>query len=138
ARKVAARADVAPFHVMEVMRDTREREAPGASALHLEVGQPPTPAPRPAVERAARLLAEHPLHYTDALGTTALRQRIARWYDERYGTSVDAERVVVTSGASGAFVLAFLACFDVGDRVGIAVPGYPCYRNILGALGIEA
>ncbi|MFN8038321.1 MAG: aminotransferase class I/II-fold pyridoxal phosphate-dependent enzyme [Acidimicrobiales bacterium] len=137
APQVARRAGIAPFHVMQVMKAAGERAATGGDVLHLEVGQPATGAPEPVVEAAARALREGPLHYTDADGLPALRQRIGRWYAERYAVDVDPARVVVTTGASGACVLAFLACFDVGGAVAVARPGYPCYRNMLSAFGTE-
>ncbi len=137
ALKQARRAEIAPFIVMEVMRAAAEREATGKDVLHLEVGQPSTPAPRKVREAARRALDEDGLGYTLALGIDALREAIARHYRDVYGTPVGAERVVVTTGSSGGFLLAFLACFDVGDRVALAEPGYPCYRNILAALGVE-
>jgi aspartate/methionine/tyrosine aminotransferase len=134
---VAKRADIAPFYVMEVMKAAGERAAAGAEVLHLEVGQPSTPAPRVVRARATELLAADPLHYTDAVGWAPLRERIAAWYAESHGVAVDPGRVVVTAGASGACVLAFLACFDVGARVAVARPGYPCYRQMLTALGVQ-
>ncbi len=137
APQVARRAGIAPFHVMQVMKAAGERAAAGGDVLHLEVGQPATGAPEPVVEAAARALREGPLHYTDADGLPTLRRRIGRWYAERYGVDVDPNRVIVTTGASGACVLAFLACFDVGDAVAVARPGYPCYRNMLTAFGTE-
>jgi aspartate/methionine/tyrosine aminotransferase len=137
-RPPASRAAIAPFYVMEVMKAAGERERAGGDVLHLEVGQPATPAPATVLEAAAVALREDPLRYTDALGTAALRHRIARWYDERYGVAVDPATVAVTGGASGACVLALLASFDVGDRVAVAAPGYPCYRNMLTAFGVEA
>jgi aspartate/methionine/tyrosine aminotransferase len=137
ALKVAGRASIAPFHVMEVMRAAAERERAGGEVLHLEVGQPSTPAPRGVLEAARRALAEESLGYTLALGIDPLREAIGRHYRDRYGVEVDARRVVVTTGSSGGFLLAFLAAFDPGDRVALAAPGYPCYRNILAALGLE-
>ncbi len=122
---------------MEVMKAAGERAAAGGDVLHLEVGQPATGAPEPVVEAAARALRAGPLHYTDADGLPALRLRIARWYREREALDVDPARIVITTGASGACVLAFLACFDVGAAVAVARPGYPCYRNILTALGCD-
>lgn len=134
---VARRAGIAPFVVMDVLRAANARAAEGEAVLHLEVGQPSAPAPS-AVRRAARtILDTDRLGYTDALGVEALRRRIARHYRETYGVSVDWQRIVITTGSSGAFLLAFLAAFDAGARVGVGVPGYPAYRNILAALGVE-
>jgi aspartate/methionine/tyrosine aminotransferase len=134
--KVAQRAHISPFIVMEVMRAAAQREAGGEGVLHLEVGQPSTGAPRGAVLAAKAALDSDTLGYTLALGLEPLRQRIARHYREAYGVSVSPHSVVVTTGSSAAFLLAFLAAFDLGDRVGILAPGYPCYRNILNALGV--
>ncbi len=122
---------------MDVMRAAAERAAAGGSVLHLEVGQPSTGAPTGVIEAAKRALDEEILGYTLALGIEPLRQRIGRHYRSAYGVTVPADNVVVTTGSSGAFLLAFLAAFDAGDRVGLASPGYPAYRNILSALGVE-
>jgi aspartate/methionine/tyrosine aminotransferase len=135
--KVARRGAVPPFIAMEVLRDANERAAQGASILHLEVGQPSTGAPRAVIEAAKRALDHDQLGYTEALGIGPLRQRIARHYQEMYGLAVDPARVVVTTGSSGAFLLGFLAAFEPGDRVALAAPGYPAYRNILLALDLE-
>jgi len=135
--KVARRGNVPPFIVMDVMRAAGERERAGGAVVHMEVGQPSTPAPAKVLAAAHAALDGHRLGYTDAFGLLSLRRRIARHYGEAYGVAVDAERVVVTAGSSGAFVLSFLAAFDAGDRVALASPGYPAYRNILTALGVE-
>jgi aspartate/methionine/tyrosine aminotransferase len=131
------RSDVPPFYVMEVMRAAEARARAGREVLHLEVGQPSTPAPSGVIEAARRALATDRLGYTGAAGLPALRERIAAWYHERYRIDVGAERVIVTTGASGSCVLAFLAAFDAGDRVAVLEPGYPCYRNDLLAFGVE-
>ena len=136
ALKVARRGIVPPFIAMEVLRDANERAAKGENILHLEVGQPSTGAPRPVIEAAKRALDRDQLGYTEALGIWPLRQRIARHYRDMYGVSVDPGRVIVTAGSSGAFLLGFLAAFDPGDRVALAAPGYPAYKNILVALGM--
>jgi aspartate/methionine/tyrosine aminotransferase len=128
---------VPPFIAMDVLRAANERQAAGAEIIHLEVGQPGSPAPEPVLEAARRILANEPIGYTDALGIAPLRQAIAEHYQTQYGVAVDPSEVVVTTGSSAAFLLAFLAAFEPGDRVGLAVPGYPAYRNILSALGIE-
>jgi aspartate/methionine/tyrosine aminotransferase len=136
--KVSRRGQVPPFIVMDVMRAAAEREAQGADVLHLEVGQPSTGAPAKVIEAAqAALRSGDPLGYTLALGLPELREAIARHYRDFYGVAVPAERVVVTTGSSGAFLLGFLAAFDAGDRVAMASPAYPAYKNILRALGIE-
>lgn len=136
--KVSRRGQVPPFIVMDVMRAAAEREAQGADVLHLEVGQPSTGAPAKVIEAAqAALRSGDPLGYTLALGLPELREAIARHYRDFYGIAVPAERIVVTTGSSGAFLLGFLAAFDAGDRVAMASPAYPAYKNILRALGIE-
>ena len=135
--RVAARAAIPPFYVMEVARAAGERERAGHEVFHLEVGQPSTGLPERARAAVQEAMAAGPLGYTDAEGTPALRRRIARHYRERHGVEVPVERIVVTTGASAAFTLAFLASFDAGDRVAAAAPGYPCYRNALSAFGVE-
>ncbi len=135
--KIARRGKVPPFIVMDVMRAADEREAGGGDVLHLEVGQPGTAAPLKVLEAAARALSSDRLGYTLALGMEELRNRISRHYLDYYGVGVDPARVAVTTGSSGAFVLAFLSAFEAGDRVALASPGYPAYRNILKALGVE-
>ena len=134
--KVARRSAIPPFIAMEVLAAANVREAAGARVLHLEVGQPGSSAPAAVLEAAARALKSHRLGYTEALGMTALREAIADHYQRAYGIAVDPGRVVVTTGSSGAFLLAFLAAFEPGDRVALAAPGYPAYRNILLALGL--
>jgi aspartate/methionine/tyrosine aminotransferase len=133
----ARRSDIAPFYVMEVMRAAEERITAGGEVLHLEVGQPSTSAPQPVLDAAGDALHDDRLGYTNALGVPELRARIARHYGERYGIDVAPERIAVTVGASGGCVLAFLAAFDPGSRVAVTEPGYPCYRNMLEAFGIE-
>lgn len=135
--KTSARGRISPFIVMEVMRAAAERAASGADVFHMEVGQPGTGAPQGVIEAARAALDGHRLGYTVALGIPELREAIAGHYRDYYGVAVPVERVVVTTGSSGAFMLSFLAAFDPGDRVALAAPGYPCYRNILSALGVE-
>lgn len=136
--KISRRGQVPPFIVMDVMTAAAAREKTHGDVLHLEVGQPSTPAPAGVLAAAQAALRDDKIGYTVALGIPPLRQAIADHYGRAYGTAVAPERVVVTTGSSGAFLLAFLAAFDVGDRVALAAPGYPAYRNILTALGIEA
>ncbi|MGE4013916.1 MAG: pyridoxal phosphate-dependent aminotransferase [Alphaproteobacteria bacterium] len=122
---------------MDVVRAANEREARGEGVLHLEVGQPSTGAPHGVIEAAAAALRADKLGYTDSFGIPALRHAIARHYRDWYGLNVPMERVVVTTGSSGAFLLSFLASFDPGDRVVMVEPAYPCYKNILNAIDVE-
>src|SRR5690349_21968488 len=103
---------VPPFIAMDVLRAANEREANGRSVIHLEVGQPGTPAPQPVLEAARRAIAEDRIGYTDALGIPPLREAIAGHYREQYGAEVDPAEIVVTTGSSAAFQLAFLAAFE--------------------------
>lgn len=136
--KIAKRGQVPPFIVMDVMRAAAERVAAGHDdVLHLEVGQPSTGAPARVIAAAKQALDDASLGYTLAFGLDALRERIAGHYRRAYGVTVDAGNVMVTTGSSGAFLLSFLAAFEPGDKVGLASPGYPAYRNILTSLGIE-
>lgn len=134
---VSRRADVEPFHAMDVLAAANRLKASGAPVISLAIGQPSDPAPALVREAAMRALQDGRIGYTDALGTPALRQAIADHYAGHYGVEVSPERVVVTTGSSAGFNLAFLAMFDPGDRVAVAAPGYPAYRNIMKALGIE-
>jgi aspartate/methionine/tyrosine aminotransferase len=122
---------------MDVFRDATARETAGQSVIHLEVGQPGTPAPQAVLDAARAALKDGRIGYTDALGIAPLREAIAGHYRERYGVAVDPAEIVVTTGSSAAFQLAFLAAFEAGDRVALAAPGYSAYRNILSALGLE-
>ncbi|MDE0673739.1 MAG: aminotransferase class I/II-fold pyridoxal phosphate-dependent enzyme [bacterium] len=135
--KESLRSRVPPFHVMEVMKAAALTEAGGGDVLHLEVGQPMRPAPIRVLEAARKGLIEDRLGYTAATGLGALRERVGRFYEDRYGLDVSPDRVVMTIGASAGFVLSCLALFDPGDRVAMTVPGYSAYRNVLSALGLE-
>ena len=138
APRPSKRSQVDPFIVMDVMERARLAEASGRRIIHMEVGQPGTPAPAAARAALAREMEAGSLGYTVALGLPELRARIARLYAEWYGIDLDPGRVVVTAGSSAAFLLAFTALFDAGDRVGLGLPGYPSYRQILRALSLEA
>ncbi|KAA2260102.1 pyridoxal phosphate-dependent aminotransferase [Solihabitans fulvus] len=134
---VAARADVPPFHVMDVVSAAARRARTHGDVISLCVGQPASAAPAPVRAAAVEALSANTLGYTEQLGIPELRAAIAGHYDRQYGLAVDPDDVVVTTGSSGAFLLSFLAAFDAGDRVALASPGYPAYRNILRALGCE-
>ena len=135
--KASGRSDVPPFMVMDVMAAAARIEAAGGHVIHMEVGQPSAPAPKTAISAARAALDAARIDYTSALGIPSLRNRISRHYRDTYGLAVDAERIVITTGSSGAFILSFLAMFEPGDRVAVTVPGYPPYRHILTALGCE-
>jgi aspartate/methionine/tyrosine aminotransferase len=134
----STRSDVPPFMVMDVMAAAARIEAAGGRVIHMEVGQPAAAPPASAIAAARAALATGRLRYTESLGIATLRARIARHYEERYGVAIDPARVVVTTGSSAGFILAFLALFEPGDRVAVALPGYPPYRHILSALGCES
>ena len=131
------RSEVPPFIVMDVMAAAARIEAAGGRVIHMEVGQPAASAPSTALAAARAALSGSYLGYTEALGIPSLRRRIGRHYAEQYGFSVDPARIIVTTGSSGGFILAFLAMFEAGDRIALANPGYPPYRHILSALGCE-
>ena len=135
--KPSKRSDVPAFIVMDVMAAAAQREAQGAHVIHMEVGQPAAPAPATAIKAAQAALVHGRIGYTETLGIPSLRGRIARHYEDAYDLALDPARVVVTTGSSGGFILAFLSLFESGDRVALANPGYPPYRHILSALGCE-
>ncbi len=136
--QVASRANVPPFHVMDLLAAASARQRSHGDLLNLLPGQPGTGAPAPVRDEAIRLLQSgEPLGYTPATGILELRRAIAGHHLRAHGLDVDPDEVVVTTGSSGGFLLAFLAAFEVGDRVAMARPGYPCYRNVLSALGCE-
>jgi aspartate/methionine/tyrosine aminotransferase len=133
----SARSGVPPFMVMDVMAAAARLEAQGRRIVRMEVGQPAAGAPASSIAAVRAALAEGPHGYTEALGMPSLRRRIAQAYSQWHDIALDAERVVVTTGSSAGFMLAFLAAFEPGDRVAVSVPGYPPYRHILSALGCE-
>jgi aspartate/methionine/tyrosine aminotransferase len=133
----SSRGDVDPFIVMDVLEEARRLEGEGRSIIHMEIGQPSTPAPKAARVALAQAMEAGALGYTVALGLPELRTGIARLYQRWYGVDLDPARVVVTSGSSAAFLLAFTALFEAGDRVGLGEPGYPSYRQILKALSLR-
>jgi aspartate/methionine/tyrosine aminotransferase len=133
----SARSEVPPFMVMDVMAAAGRLEAQGRRIVHMEVGQPAAGAPAPAIAAARAALVSGPIGYTETLGIGSLRRRIARAYADWHDLDIDPARIVVTTGSSAGFMLAFLAAFSVGDRVAVALPGYPPYRHILAALGCE-
>ena len=136
-QRVALRAGIPPFYVMDVWLAAAERQRSHGDLVNLSAGQPSVGAPEPVRAAAASALHSNELGYTVALGIPELRAAIATDYQRKHDIDVESDAVVVTTGSSGGFLLAFLACFDVGDRVALASPGYPCYRNILSALGCE-
>ena len=138
--KVAGRTTaITPFYAMEVLKAANERAAQGDDVLHMEVGEPAGGAPEAVLQAAKDALSNGTgLGYTETLGVPELRQAISDHYRATGGLEIDPETIMVTTGSSGGFLLAFLAAFDAGDRVALASPGYPAYRNIMAALGIEA
>lgn len=131
------RSAIESFKVMDVMRAAAAREAAGATVIHMEVGQPGTPAPATAIAAVERAMRKETLGYTLALGMPELRRRIAEHYRDTYDVAVEEERIVITTGSSGGFLLAFLSALDAGDGILLPTPGYPCYLNIALALGLK-
>ncbi len=134
---LSKRSDVEPFHAMDVLAEATRRRQAGHPVISMAVGQPSHPAPQAALEAAHAALGHGRIGYTDALGTLALRQALSAHYKARHGLSIDPKRIAITTGSSAGFNLAFLTLFDAGDSVAIARPGYPAYRNILAALGLD-
>ena len=132
----SSRSQVDPFIVMDVMAAAAKADAEGRHIIHMEVGQPATPAPKPAQEALAVAMQTDAMGYTVALGRPDLRAAISDLYRRWYGVDVPPKRIVITAGSSAAFTLAFVSCFELGACVGIGAPGYPSYRNILQALGL--
>ncbi len=136
--KYAQRASVSPFFAMEVMKAANQREQAGNPVFHMEVGQPATSAPSRVIEAAKRALDTKVIGYTEALGIPELRAAIAKHYSDMYGIDVDPQRVIVTTGSSAGFLLSFLSLFNPSERVVLAEPGYPAYRNIMKSVDLEA
>jgi aspartate/methionine/tyrosine aminotransferase len=134
---LSRRSAVEPFRAIDVMTTAFALERQGRRIVHMAVGEPGAPTPRLVREAAEAALNRGRIGYTEALGIPALRRRIAAYYGQAHRLEVPPERIAVTTGSSAAFNLAFLALFDVGDRVGLPTPGYPAYRNILKTLGLE-
>ncbi|WP_305987460.1 pyridoxal phosphate-dependent aminotransferase [Roseibium sp. MMSF_3544] len=134
--KPSQRSDVAPFIAMDVLAEAARLEAEGRSIIHMEVGQPSAPAPKAALDAARKALGHGRLGYTEALGILPLRQALTNHYKREYGVDAPTDRIMVTTGSSAGFNLAFLAAFDPGDRIVLTAPGYPAYRNILKSLGL--
>jgi aspartate/methionine/tyrosine aminotransferase len=135
--QVAQRSNVPPFHVMDLLAAAQRRQLSHGDLVNFVAGQPSTGAPKAVREEAKRLLDEELLGYTVATGVPGLREAVAAHHRRTSGIDVTLDDVVITTGSSGGFLLAFLAAFEVGDRVVMARPGYPCYRNVLAALGCE-
>jgi aspartate/methionine/tyrosine aminotransferase len=133
----SARGNVPPFIVMDVVAAAGRLEAEGRRVIHMEVGQPAAGAPSTAIAAAREALSSGPMGYTETVGLASLRRRISRAYADWHGADIDPGRIVVTTGSSAGFSLAFLAAFEAGDRVAVPLPGYPPYRHILSALGCE-
>lgn len=131
-------AEVRPFYVMDLLARARQMEAEGRSVLHLEVGEPDFATPKPIIDAGIKALRQLKTHYTPALGLAELRQSIADYYRQKFNIEIDARRVIVTPGASGALLLALSVLVDTGDNVLLTDPGYPCNRNMIKLLGAES
>ncbi|AYG61371.1 pyridoxal phosphate-dependent aminotransferase [Rhizobium jaguaris] len=134
---LSKRSDVEPFHAMDVLAEATRRRQAGHAVISMAVGQPSHPTPQAALAASREALGHGRIGYTDALGTLALKQALAGHYQARHGLTIDPAQIAITTGSSAGFNLAFLTLFDPGDSVAIARPGYPAYRNILAALGLD-
>ena len=135
--KKSKRGNVDPFIVMDVMENARKAEERGEDIVHMEVGQPGTPAPIDAQKELIKIMKNDSLGYTVALGIPELRQRISQLYGDWYNLDLNPNRIIITSGSSAGFILSFSSLFDAKDRVGICSPGYPSYRQILKAQDLD-
>jgi aspartate/methionine/tyrosine aminotransferase len=130
--RLAARVDaIAPFHVMEMMKEAALLERAGRDIIHMSIGQPDFTAPQPVLDAAADALRRGDMHYTSAVGIDALRNAIAGHYAHAYGIDVDPARIIVTAGASAALLLACTALVDRDDEVLMPDPCYPCNRHFV-------
>ncbi len=136
--KLSKRSNIPNFKALDILRMVNERCADGEDIIHLEAGQPCFGAPEPVLEYARQMTINDPKQgYTEAMGMSLLRDRIALYYKNNYNIDVDYKNIAITVGASGAFILTFISAFDAGDKVALATPGYPAYRNILSSLNIK-
>lgn len=135
--KTSKRSAIAPFMAMDVLREARRLEQAGRRIVHMELGEPGAPAPALVRKAAEEALRSGQIGYGEALGDLALRSRIAQHYAEHYGVDVGPDRIIVTTGSSGAFLLGFICGFDAGAKIGVVQPGYPAYANILESLGLS-
>ncbi|MBH9975587.1 MULTISPECIES: pyridoxal phosphate-dependent aminotransferase [Bartonella] len=134
---LSKRSDVDPFFAMDVLASANKKREAGEAVISMAIGQPAAPCPLIVREAAERALKDGHIGYTDSLGITGLREKIAAYYEQYHRLAISPERIAVTTGSSAAFNLAFLTFFDVGDRVAITRPGYPAYRHIMKALGLD-
>lgn len=135
--KISRQSDISAFRALDLLQQVNQLKKEGADVISLAPGQPSDGAPRAAIEYGVEALQNGDMGYTEAIGMPMLRERISTWYRDYYGIDVPMERIVITVGASGAFLFAFLSMFDPGDKIAIAAPGYPAYRNIIKACGMQ-
>ncbi|MGD8560272.1 MAG: pyridoxal phosphate-dependent aminotransferase [Gammaproteobacteria bacterium] len=130
--KLARRmAHIEPFHVMSLLAQARDMEAQGRHVVHMEIGEPDFVTPEPVMRAAQQALQQGHTHYTPAVGLSALRERIAGYYESQFNAAVNPEQVIVTPGASGALLLALGVLVNPGDKVVLSDPGYPCNRHFV-------
>ena len=129
--KLSKNSDISTFRVLDLLQQVNQRKAAGQDIISLAPGQPADGAPQAALDYGADLMRHGFMGYTEAIGMPQLRARISQWYRDYYDVDVPASRIVITIGASGAFLFTFMSMFDAGDKIALAAPGYPAYRNIM-------
>ena len=135
--KLSRRSEVSPFLAMDALREAKELERAGRRIIHMELGEPGAPTPQAIRQAGVSALSRGQLGYGEALGHFVLREEIAAFYEKKYCVKIPPDRIVITTGSSGAFLLTLIAGFDPGARIAVTQPGYPAYTNILTALGLK-
>lgn len=136
--KLSRRSEVSPFLAMDALREAKELERAGRRIIHMELGEPGAPTPQAIRQAGVSALSRGQLGYGEALGHLVLREQIAAFYEKKYRVKIAPDRIVITTGSSGAFLLTLIAGFDPGARIAVTQPGYPAYTNILTALGLKS
>ena len=134
---ISKRGQVSNFLVMDLFEQARKLEQRGKQIIHFEAGQPTAKLPNRVFKKAINIIKTTNVGYTNPLGIDLLRKKISSLYLKRYKMKVDPKKIIITFGSSAAFILAFISAFEKGDTIGIAVPNYPAYKNMLKAFDLR-